>query len=131
MNTFSVRYLQDSLHSIFLFVDDDVVGAVLFSKRGFLLGGSGSDDSGAARFGDLAEEKAKTTGNSVDQNGVTLLDVVRFLHKAYSSETLEKYRNCGKSRDGIGNRKRGLPRDGDVLCVRIRGILLDILVGSV
>ena len=130
VNTFSVRYLQDSLHSILLFVDDDVVGAILFGKRRFLLGGCGPDDSGAARFGDLTEEKAQTTGNGVDQYDVTLLDIICVLHKGCSSETLKEHRCRGTSRDGIGNRIHALPWDGDVLCMRTRGMLHGILVGS-
>jgi hypothetical protein len=130
VNAFSVCYLQDSLHSILLLVNDNVVGAVLFGKRRFLLVGSGPDDSGATRFGNLAEEKAQTTGNSVDQYDVTLLDIIPFLHKGCSSETLKEHRCRGTSGDRIGNRTHVLPWDGDVLCMRTRGMLRGILVGS-
>ena len=132
MNTLSIRYLQDSLHSIFLFVDDNVVSTVLFGKRCFLLSGSGPDDSSATRFGDLAQEKAQTTGDSVDQYDVTFLDIIRFLHKAYSGKTLKEHRSRSSSRDGIGNGTHILPWDRDVLCKRTRlgGCLHGVQVGS-
>ena len=89
MNTFSVCYLQDSLNGILFLVDDDVVSAVLLGKRGLLLSRGSSDDSSAARFGELAEEKAQTARNSMNEYDVTLLDVVCFLHKGNSSDTLK------------------------------------------
>ena len=127
VNTFSVRYLQDSLHGVFLFVDDNVVGTILSGKRRFLLGRSGPDDGSAARFGDLAQEKAQTTGNGVDQYDVTLLDVIRFLRKACRSETLKEYRSRGASRDRIGNGVHVLPWDRHVLCMPTRGLLHGIV----
>lgn len=109
MNALSICNLQNPLNGVFFLVYDDVVCAVSLGKRSFLLSGGGTDDSGATMFGELAEEKTQTAGDSMDEYDITLLNVVCFLHKGSSSDTLDESGNSGKGRDGVGNRIDGVP----------------------
>ena len=94
MNTLTIRYFRYSLHSIFLTVQYNVIGSVLFRNPGFLLCRGCANDGGSPDFGQLTKKETQSTSNCVDKDDIPFLDVVGVFDKRYCCESLQGTSGC-------------------------------------
>jgi len=76
-----------------------------------------TNHGGAFEFGILSGDKSESSGNGMDENRISLLDRVRFVHERKDGSGLHKRSSTspgvdsGFGRDGVDL----VPRDSDVL----------------
>ena len=121
----TVRELQRPAHSVLLFIQYDVIRSMFLCELRFLFCRRRTDHRCALPFGILSGDKPESSGNGVDEDGVALLDFVRFFHERKNGAALQEPCSTGSGADARFGRDREdfVPRDGDVLCVRALGEL--------
>ena len=77
----------------------------------------------------MGGNEAESSGDGVDEDRITLLDFVRFVHERNNGGSLQEA--CSAS-SGVDTRLRRdredlVPRDSDVLRVSVRGVLADLI----
>lgn len=90
MYAFPIRQFQDALDGILFGVENDMVCTIRFGQCGFLLGRGSANDGRTARFGVLREEQPEVACDGVNEEDVTLLDVVCFVHLRDDGQTCQE-----------------------------------------
>ena len=119
VNANAVRELQHLFHGILLGVQNDVIRTVPLGKIRLYVRRRRTDHSGALRLGVLSGNETEPAGDGVNEDRVSLLDFVRFVHERQDGRGGRETGSAGSRVDtGIGRDGVDLvPREGDVLGV--------------